>query len=94
MKYIARFNGCRLGAIGITYPCRAEVEADTPELARLKLFDTHEHITRLKLTSQELTGSVPSVMGRDRLRKLIDAAQGRYRFATPREAQAHIDGKD
>ena len=50
MKYLATFTGRQLGAIGIVYPCRVEVEADDPEAARLKLYDTHEHLSGLRLT--------------------------------------------
>jgi hypothetical protein len=82
MKYLATFIGCRLGAIGITYPCRVEVEADTPELARLELFNTHEHVSRLTLTAQELTRSVPGGVGIGGMQKLTDALKRRCGFAT------------
>ena len=32
------------GAIGITHPFTADVIAESPEAARLKLYDTWEHI--------------------------------------------------
>ena len=39
MKYIARFRGRELGAIGIFYRIVTTVEADNPEAARLKVFE-------------------------------------------------------
>lgn len=47
--YIAFFNGRLKGAIGIFHTCRVEVSAETPEEARLKLYETHDHITALTL---------------------------------------------
>ena len=48
MKYLATFVGRTRGAIGIFYPISTEVEAETPEAAELKLYDTHEHIQGLR----------------------------------------------
>lgn len=47
--YLARFNGRAKGAIGVFHPCETFIEAETEESARLKLYDTHEHITQLKI---------------------------------------------
>jgi hypothetical protein len=50
MRYRADFWGRTIGAIGVTFHYVVEVEADNPEAARLKLYDTHEHISGLRLT--------------------------------------------
>lgn len=50
MKFYATFNARNIGAIGITYPNTYTVEADTPEAARLALYEKWEHISHLKLT--------------------------------------------
>lgn len=52
MRYHARFHGRTKGAIGFFYPLNAFVEADTADAAHLKLYDTFEHITLLRLTPQ------------------------------------------
>ena len=49
MMYRARFIGKLLGAIGISYAHDVRVEAPNPEAARLKLYETHDHIHRLEL---------------------------------------------
>lgn len=43
-KYRVSFVGRTAGAIGITYPIVAEVEAASEEEARLKLYDRYESI--------------------------------------------------
>jgi hypothetical protein len=43
--YRCDFTGRLSGAIGIFYKIRATVCATDPEAARLKLYDTYEHIT-------------------------------------------------
>jgi hypothetical protein len=43
-KYRVSFIGRTAGAIGITYPIVAEVEAASEEEARLKLYDRYEWI--------------------------------------------------
>lgn len=50
MRYRAKFVGRKLGTIGITYLIEDIVEADNEEAARLKLYDTYEHIHGLDLT--------------------------------------------
>jgi hypothetical protein len=52
MRYLATFVGRQTGAIGIFYRCEQLLDLDTPdrEAARMKLYDTHEHIQGLKLT--------------------------------------------
>lgn len=47
--YLAKFHGREAGAIGIFSAHTATVQAANEEAARLKLYDTHEHITRLQL---------------------------------------------
>lgn len=42
--YKISFFGRLKGAIGISYPCYREIEAESKEEALLKLYDTHEHI--------------------------------------------------
>ena len=49
MKYLACFQGKERGAIGKSSYFNITVEADDEEAARLKLYDTHEHIERLIL---------------------------------------------
>jgi len=44
MKYLFRFYGRRIGAIGDTYYNEAEREGDTKEAAFLGLYDEFEHI--------------------------------------------------
>lgn len=43
------FTGRKLGAIGIMQHFRRIVSAETPEAARLKLYETHEHVTNATL---------------------------------------------
>ena len=50
MTYTARFKGRTKGAIGIFYWIDVEVHADTPDAARLALYDRFEHISGLTLT--------------------------------------------
>lgn len=49
MRYTAHFFGRAKGAIGIFHPCTATVEAANLEEAQLKLYDTHEHISGVRL---------------------------------------------
>ena len=44
MKFILRFHGRPIGAIGICSDHEVEVEAGSPEEARIRIYDTHEHI--------------------------------------------------
>jgi hypothetical protein len=43
------FRGRKKGVIGISYRCQITVEAPDRETARLKAYDTHEHIHSLKI---------------------------------------------
>lgn len=43
-KYRVSFIGRTLGAIGITYPIVAEVEAASEDEARLKLYDHYDSV--------------------------------------------------
>jgi hypothetical protein len=54
IKYIAQFYGKRRGAIGISYYIDAETEGVDARAAYLKLYDTYDHIERIKL--YEVTG--------------------------------------
>ena len=42
--YSINFIGRLVNAIGTTYPCHLEVEAEDKGAAVLKLYDTHDHI--------------------------------------------------
>lgn len=44
-----QFVGKRVGAIGASTYYQQAVESDTLENAILKLYDTHEHISQLKV---------------------------------------------
>jgi hypothetical protein len=44
MNYIAHFIGKNKGAIGVLQNHRVAVEAPNEEAARLKLYETHDHI--------------------------------------------------
>jgi hypothetical protein len=46
-KFKFRFVGREKGAIGIFYEIHKDVEAFNLEDARLKLYDTHEHVQQL-----------------------------------------------
>ena len=37
-------KGRKAGALGVFYPDSVTVEAETPEAARLKAYETHEHL--------------------------------------------------
>ncbi len=51
-KFLCKFNGRRNGAIGKFYNFSVIVEAETSEEANNKLYDTHEHISNLKITKK------------------------------------------
>ena len=51
-KYHASFNGRLIGADGVRYPIITSCEGDTPEQARLALYDRYEHISELRLIPQ------------------------------------------
>lgn len=48
-RFRIQFVGRKVGAIGIVYRHDVTVEAETPEDAVAKLYDTHEHITGLEI---------------------------------------------
>lgn len=52
-SYKIVFIGRESGAIGITYKITKTVEATTKELAVLKLYDKHEHISVLNIEKLE-----------------------------------------
>ena len=47
-QYTFMFIGREKGAIGSFHDCRKAVEAPDMDAAKLKLYDTHEHITALE----------------------------------------------
>jgi len=49
-RYQCSFNGRTKGAIGIFYRISVLVEAKDPEAAKWRLYETHEHITDLRIT--------------------------------------------
>ena len=53
MKYKATFRGREAGAIGIMQDITTTTEGETPEAARLALYDRFEHITGLTLKPVE-----------------------------------------
>ncbi len=44
MRYFVQFTGRKKNAIGLFYMIQDEVNAETPEEAVRKLYDTYEHI--------------------------------------------------
>jgi hypothetical protein len=47
--YIIKFYGRRVGAIGIFSSCEETVEARSPEAAKLKLYNSFEHISSIEI---------------------------------------------
>ncbi len=56
-RYAATFNGRTVGAIGIRYLHHIEVEAEDEKAARLKLYETHEHISDVRITEVMMVSS-------------------------------------
>ena len=52
MKYQIEFYGRRVGAIGICYNMVEVVEAESPEQACSRLYDSYEHISIRRITKQ------------------------------------------
>ena len=52
MRYIIAGFMRRKGAIGVTYHDILQVEAESPRLALLKAYDTHEHLSRVTVTPE------------------------------------------
>ncbi len=50
MKYRLDFYGRKVGAIGIFYQTSVTLEAANEDEARRKIYDTHEHISGLRVT--------------------------------------------
>lgn len=48
-KYTIEFIGRLAGALGVTYKIIEDVEADSVEAARVKLYDKYEHIYVTKI---------------------------------------------
>lgn len=51
-KWFIQFKGRQVGAIGTKQNYAVNVEADTPQDALLKVYNTHDHLSRLYLTNQ------------------------------------------
>lgn len=52
-RYRCTFYGRKVGAIGIKSWYELTIDAPDPEAARLKLYDTHEHIEGLRVVPLE-----------------------------------------
>lgn len=52
-RYTFTFTGKLAGALGITYTHTQTVEAEDIDEARLRLYDTHDHISSLTLVKLE-----------------------------------------
>jgi hypothetical protein len=50
MKYRLEFMGRTVGAIGIRYPISVTLDASSESEARIKIYDTHDHISDLRVT--------------------------------------------
>lgn len=50
MKYTVKGYGRLVGAIGRMHPITHEVEADSPESALLKTYDTYDHLSGVSIT--------------------------------------------
>lgn len=61
-NYLAQFTGRQVGAIGAVRSFAVAVSAPTEAAAGLRLYDTHEHITRLTLTEQP---ALPAIQPED-----------------------------
>lgn len=45
MKYLVSGHGCQVGAIGIRHRFAQELEADSEQDARLKIYEFYEHLS-------------------------------------------------
>lgn len=59
-KYNCKFIGRLKNAIGITYYHEVEVEAETADKAQIKLYDTHEAITKFLIVNTSNINDVKS----------------------------------
>ena len=55
MEYRCTFVGRKLGALGVCETVFETVDADSPEEARLKLYENYEHISVLTIAHDEPT---------------------------------------
>lgn len=62
-KYRCTFQGREVNAAGIMSRFSIEVEADTPEAARLKIYDTHEHLMDVRIEPVDSTTYTTSING-------------------------------
>ena len=53
MKYLLSFTGRKVGAIGVFYPIKLVIDAPDAESAISKAYETHEHMTGLKVRELE-----------------------------------------
>lgn len=90
ITYHARFTGRSKGAIGIFHACECFIAGENEAAARLNLYNDYEHIQGLSLTPL-VVRYVATCVNLDGVRTLVQAAQGRYTYATPAECQAWID---
>ena len=49
-KYDVAFTGREVGAIGICSRFCFEIEAESEDAARLKIYETHEHLMRVNIS--------------------------------------------
>ena len=49
-RYRITFYGRTIGAIGVDYVITAEREGDTPDAARMALYDKYEHVLVVRCT--------------------------------------------
>ena len=47
--YLVNFTGRKAGAIGVMRPCAVKVRAESPNDAHMRIYDTHEHITGVRV---------------------------------------------
>ena len=69
MTYIAQFWGRQVAAIGTFHNCTVQVEAKDLEEAKLRLYDTHEHITHLRWTVLKVPASAYDPLSHDGVKR-------------------------
>lgn len=53
MKYNCTFKGRKVGAIGVFSHFAVSVDAENAKAARLKLYETHEHLSELNIAPDD-----------------------------------------
>ena len=61
-EFICRFRGCEVGAIGNFCNFELTIDAPSAEAARLKIYETHEHLSGLSVTQREIAPAPPAVV--------------------------------